>query len=138
MNNSDSGDVNIQSGDTVSLVFDSHADDDQEPINSIRIIWETDNDSDDFERTESMTDPWEAAASYDHTYTYTYTCDPTSDATYDEDLGACQYYVKIQVEDNWEFCSGDSQATGTGDVVRSTEDICTSFDAYDGVINVYP
>jgi hypothetical protein len=133
VNNATTGDLQIANGDTVALVFDSDADADQEPIQTIRIAWEGGGTGTDFDLEDYITDPWEAASTEGHSYTFTYTCDPTS-SDYDESSGFCEYRIKVQVEDNWGFCSGDSRTSTT----RSNVSPCSSYDAYDGVILVSP
>ncbi len=147
IDNNDTGDIIIQNGDAVSLTFNTAADPDQEPVNSIKVAWYVDPENDtDFSDVSYVNDPWEAASTEGHLYTNTYTCDPTSsyynkyalggpetgDESYDPAWGACVYKVWVQVTDNWNFCSGDSYT----DTVRTNDGSCTSYDAYNGTIYV--
>ncbi|MBU1940918.1 MAG: hypothetical protein KKC68_04020, partial [Candidatus Thermoplasmatota archaeon] len=132
INNSSSTPLYLNHGDQVSLTFDSYADGNQEPIQTIRVIWEDDDTTSAFDQTLRTSYDWEAAATIGHNLTYTYTCDPVNDVSYDDDEGMCKYHVKVQLIDNWDFCSGETQ-TGT---VRGSD--CTSFDYYDGEIWVAP
>ncbi|MFH1426307.1 MAG: vWA domain-containing protein [Candidatus Kerfeldbacteria bacterium] len=143
-NNNDTGDLALVDGSSVTLRFDSHVDDEQEPLQSIRIAWEG-REGQAFSIEDYMIHPWEAASINGHYYTHTYTCDPTS-SYYVSDVGACVYNLKIQIEDNWKFCSGESYAdVGVhhflglpNAVTRSVNGECTSYDSYDGTIYIYP
>ncbi|PJA92889.1 MAG: hypothetical protein CO132_05840 [Candidatus Kerfeldbacteria bacterium CG_4_9_14_3_um_filter_45_8] len=145
LDNNDTGDLILQNGDTVSLTFDTAADADQEPVNTIKVAWFVDPDTTgDFSDASYLSDPWEAASTNGHSYSNTYTCDPTSayydkyalggsssEADYDPAWGACKYELWVEVTDNWNFCSG----TEYTDITRTNDGTCTSYDSYDG--NIY-
>lgn len=135
--------VEIDHGESVTLVFDSAADLDQEPVQTIRIAWEGEDAAQDFDKEYFLSDPWEAASSVGHTYSHVYTCDPKDPTVqYDDDPNGdgdpsdarCVYAIKIQIQDNWRFCSGTQQTA----VVRNTEDVCTSYDQLSAKIYVHP
>ncbi|MBI2410891.1 MAG: VWA domain-containing protein [Candidatus Kerfeldbacteria bacterium] len=135
----------IDSGDTVILGFDSSSDPDQEPVQQIQIDWKATDDS-VFNTNDAQTDYWEAASTPGHSYTYVYTCDPTNPAenyhpNADDDTGryACEFHIKVQIQDNWDFCSGDIHSgEADGDNVRTDYGDCTSYDEYTQTIYVKP
>ncbi len=162
IDNNATGDIIIENGDAVTLVFDTNADADQEPINNIRIQWygekgDGDNDNNPSDgnadgfwgsSTSPQNDPWEAASADGHLYSNVYTCDPTSgyydkyalggsedSESYDPSWGACVYEVRIQTIDAWDWCSGTEYADEVGDV-RAAGSTCSSYDSYDGSIYV--
>lgn len=137
VNNGMSGDIEIPNGTYVSLQFDSYVDVDQQPLKYISIEWLGDLDSSSFNDSETaQPDAWEAASTYGHAYAYAYTCDPTS-SYYDSDVQACAYELRVQIQDNWGFCSGESATTQTR-VHSGNDGACTSYDAYNGTIYVKP
>jgi len=134
LNGNFTGNMEIANGATVSLGFDSQVDADQQPLQTIRIAWNGSMGDNLFTaETVDVTDPWEAASTTGHSYTHTYTCDPAG-VYWNPSEYACQYKVKIQIEDNWSFCSGGLQTSET----RGLNSSCTSYDEYDGVISVKP
>ncbi len=118
-----SGDITIQSGDTIQLTFTSTADREQLPLQRIRIDWQGNgfntnpNDGD-------VDEPWGFAPKGDpanpHWYNHTYT---SIDAATCPGTG-CK--PTIQLIDNWGWCSG-----GSGVDRRNVPDgVCTSVDTY--------
>lgn len=131
INDNDQGDVEITSGSTVTLTFDSFVDPDQEPITTIAIDWLGEANATTF-ASNAFIDAWEAASTYGHTYTNVYTCDPTNGDIWNSDKQACEFKLKIRIRDNWDNCSGTLPDSGLDD--RGSN--CNSFDQYDGTIYV--
>lgn len=155
INDDDSGDVIIETGEEIDLYFDMDADPDQEPIRNIRIIWESDSEvvSDDGLDTapykafdeecaeQNCSDSWNAASEDNVQYQYVYACNPSDAAIVETIEGetACKYRLRIQVEDNWAWCSGENDIGDTRGAHGSygdDGDDCTSYDMYDGYIYV--
>ncbi len=132
VNDNGTGDVEIDSGTTVTLTFDSFVDPDQEPITTIAIDWYGDANATTF-ASNAFLDAWEAGSTYNHTYTNVYTCDPTNGDTWNSEKQACEFKLKVRVRDNWNFCSGDIPSSSTHDDRGSD---CNSYDQYNGTIYV--
>ncbi|MCW1929943.1 MAG: hypothetical protein KIH62_001340 [Candidatus Kerfeldbacteria bacterium] len=132
-----SGDITVPSGTFVSLQFDSAVNADQEPLQNINIEWLGIIDSPTFNSSGTViTEPWAAAATIGHSYAYAYTCDPANHDYWDNDAQACAYQLRVQIQDNWGFCSGETSITRTR--TYSGGDACTSYDTYAGTIYVKP
>lgn len=147
--NGQQGDVYMYEGESARLTFGASVDDNQVPLEDIRIMWEGidghtwTQDVDDTDVTEHH---WGAATSDSHTYSHSYDCDSTS--SYYEELsdtdgdgfaGVCVYELRLQIEDHWDFCSG-LQSASTSDEYRETTNggSCDSYDEFDGYIVVTP
>lgn len=138
--------IEVNNGSSVTLTFDSTVDSDQQPLTTIGLVWEG-TPTGDFLDENPKQWPWEAAPINDHTYTHVYTCDPTvasnnyqADVLTDEQgnkIGACVYTIKVQIQDNWGFCSGDDNEGQSGYKNRAVGgDRCTSYDSYSRQIYV--
>lgn len=149
----ETGDIVLANGTTASLLFDSDVDADQLPLQQIFIEWEG-IEGDAFDA--GTTDNWEAADKNNHYYTHVYTCDPTQssdnysttealqadgvDTSNIGEDGACVYELRIQLEDNWGFCSGSEEDDSYADyrIQAASDNECDSYDVYDGKIYVLP
>jgi hypothetical protein len=138
LNNSSRGDVVLDDGTITSVRFTSVTDDDQEPVETVMIDWEADPSggfNDDGEVVPHVRETADGSMSYSHVYT----CDPSQgdvliDADEDPDhrFAHCQYRLRVQIRDNWEFCSGTEATNDT------RGENCTSYDEYIGDIIVRP
>ncbi|MEK7540186.1 MAG: hypothetical protein AAB558_02975 [Patescibacteria group bacterium] len=147
--NSQTQEVFIEDGESIRLSFGTDADDNQVPLSQIRILWEGIDghtfrqDWDDQAHTE---DNWNAAPSDNHIYSRSYNCDE-SDTDHYEDLddsdgdgyaGVCVYEIRLEIEDNWDFCSGLQDDDSLSEY-RSTQDgYCDAYDEFNGFIVVSP
>jgi len=139
--------IEMQNGDYATLTFASEANPEQEPLETIRIDWEapTIGDREAFNEEAATVVQWEAASTPDHTFKHTYTCSKDSAHYKSADSNgrnACEYLVRIQVQDNWGFCSGNIHASWNTsedpDTIRATDGVCTSYDEYEAIIYVKP
>lgn len=145
--NSQRSSVTIADGESVTLRFGMSADENQEPVNNLNIMfegiqgltWDSDTSA------EIYTNNWGAAASDDIAFSHAYTCDSDSSNWESEDdsdgdgyAGVCIYEIRIQIEDNWEFCSGRLGDDSDTDYRSADNTACTSYDQFGGYIIVEP
>lgn len=134
LQNKENGAIEITHGQTLSLEFDTNTNDEQEPLQTVMIDWEADPSA-GFNANNNVVPFTRETADGTVRYTHVYTCNPTQGDTVINggEYGGvyCLYKTRIQIQDNWGFCSGNENKT----VIR---DNCTSYDEYQGDIIVRP
>lgn len=138
LNNNDSGSIELAHGQIATMRFSTNTNNDQEPVQTVMIDWEA-AEGGGFNDSGNVVPHTRGTADGDMSYSHVYTCDPAQGDTV---IGAsedpsypyihCLYKVRVQIQDNWDFCSGSQD---TGDV---RGDDCTSYDQYSGNIIVRP
>lgn len=138
--NGQTGDVSLGNGESATLTFGATADANQEPILTVKVMWDGVDGEGWDDAAVTAPDNWNAAPSSSYTYTHQYNCDPIANsANWDSSIQQCRYEVRVQLEDTWLFCSGTIDASGT-DAVRDKSPVgtdgCTSYDEFSSYVLV--
>lgn len=125
--NGDAREFEIDNGDTLSLQFDSSVDPSQVPIEYVRIVWEGQSGT-AFADETWVQKTWGGESTDNHFFRHVFACDINSASADGTNDGICTYRVKVQVQDAWGFCSGESDQSVVRD--QNFAGACTSYTEY--------
>ncbi len=132
----DGGTIIMPNGRSVTLSFNSIVDPNQVPLTRYTIDW---GDGTITEESGLKIAPKSGSP---HVITHTYFCNAEQDAADGAQDGVCNYQVKIQIEDNWGWCSGSVDSDGN--VIENSLDPrkysgvqgCDSWDYVSGSVKI--